>query len=61
MGWAGRQFYMRAWAALRHRTADMNTLIAVGTGAAFLYSVIATVAPGSSPRVALPPTSTTKR
>ena len=45
MGWAGRQFYVRAWAGLRHRTADMNTLIAVGTGAAFLYSVIATVAP----------------
>ena len=45
MGWAGRQFYVRAWAGLRHRTADMNTLIAVGTGAAFLYSVMATVAP----------------
>ena len=45
MGWAGRQFYARAWANLRHRTADMNTLIAVGTGAAFLYSVVATVAP----------------
>ncbi len=46
MGWAGRQFYVRAWKGLRHGTADMNTLIAVGTGAAALYSVIATVAPG---------------
>ena len=46
MGWAGRQFYTRAWANLRHGTSDMNTLIAVGTGAAFLYSVVATVAPG---------------
>ena len=46
MVWAGRHFYVRAWAALRHRAADMNTLIAVGTGAAFLYSVVATVAPG---------------
>ncbi|HET7458159.1 MAG TPA: heavy metal translocating P-type ATPase [Gemmatimonadaceae bacterium] len=46
MAWAGRHFYTRAWAALRHRAADMNTLVAVGTGAAFLYSVIATVAPG---------------
>ena len=45
MGWAGRQFYTRAWAALRRRTADMNTLIAVGTGAAFLFSAAVTVAP----------------
>jgi Cu+-exporting ATPase len=46
MAWAGGQFYVRAWKGLRHGTSDMNTLIAVGTGAAFLYSVIATVAPG---------------
>ena len=46
MLWAGRHFYTRAWAALRHHSADMNTLIAVGTGAAFLYFVVATVAPG---------------
>ena len=46
IGWAGRQFYTRAWTAFRHRTADMNTLIAVGTGAAFLYSLAATLAPG---------------
>ncbi len=45
MGWAGRQFYTRAWTAFRHRTADMNTLIAVGTGAAFVYSLAATIAP----------------
>ena len=45
MVWAGRHFYTRAWASFRHRTADMNTLIAVGTGAAFVYSVAATVAP----------------
>ncbi|MGH7617497.1 MAG: heavy metal translocating P-type ATPase [Gemmatimonadaceae bacterium] len=45
MGWAGRSFYQRAWVAFRHHVADMNTLIAVGTGAAFVYSVIATVAP----------------
>jgi P-type Cu+ transporter len=42
---AGRHFYTRAWSSFRHRSADMNTLIAVGTGAAWLYSVIATVAP----------------
>ena len=46
MAWAGRHFYTRAWASLRHRTADMNTLIALGTGAAFLFSAVATLAPG---------------
>ncbi|HEY7768362.1 heavy metal translocating P-type ATPase [Longimicrobium sp.] len=46
MGWAGRHFYTRAWAAFRHHSADMNTLIAVGTGAAFVYSLAATLAPG---------------
>jgi Cu+-exporting ATPase len=46
MGWAGRHFYVRAWVSFRHHAADMNTLIAVGTGAAFLYSAVATVAPG---------------
>jgi Cu+-exporting ATPase len=45
-GWAGRHFYVKAWSALRNRTADMNTLIALGTGAAFLYSAAITVAPG---------------
>jgi Cu+-exporting ATPase len=43
MGWAGRHFYSRAWAAFRHRSADMNTLIAVGTGAAFLFSLAVTL------------------
>jgi P-type Cu+ transporter len=42
--WAGRHFYTRAWTALRHGGADMNTLIAVGTGAAFGFSLVATVA-----------------
>jgi P-type Cu+ transporter len=45
MAWAGRHFYVRAWKGLRHRTADMNTLIAIGTAAAFAYSVAATYAP----------------
>ncbi len=44
--WSGRHFYTRAWAAFRHHSADMNTLIAVGTGAATLYSLVATFAPG---------------
>ncbi len=46
MAWAGRRFYVKAWAAARHRTADMNTLVALGTGAAFLFSGAATLAPG---------------
>lgn len=46
MTWAGRHFYTRAWAAFKHRAADMNTLVAVGTGAAFLYSAVATTVPG---------------
>ena len=45
MLWAGRHFYSRAWAAFRHHNADMNTLIAIGTGAAFVYSAIATFFP----------------
>jgi Cu+-exporting ATPase len=43
VGWAGRHFYSRAWTAFRHRSANMNTLIAVGTGAAFLFSLAATL------------------
>jgi Cu+-exporting ATPase len=43
--WVGIQFYKGAFAAARHRTSDMNTLIAVGTSAAYLYSVLATFFP----------------
>ncbi len=43
--WVGRQFYTGAIAAARHRTTNMNTLIAVGTSAAYIYSVIATFFP----------------
>jgi Cu+-exporting ATPase len=46
LGVGGGGYYRRAWAALTHRTADMNTLVALGTGAAFLYSAAATIAPG---------------
>jgi P-type Cu+ transporter len=52
--WAGRQFYKGAWSGLLHRSADMNTLIAVGTGAGYLYSVVATAAPGISTGAGLP-------
>src|SRR5438876_1880411 len=45
--WAGGQFYRGMWSGFKHRTADMNTLIGVGTGAAYLYSLAATVGPGA--------------
>jgi Cu+-exporting ATPase len=41
----GREFYAAAWNGLRHGTASMDTLVAVGTGAAFLFSLAATLAP----------------
>jgi Cu+-exporting ATPase len=43
--WAGLRFYKGAWGALKHRRADMNTLIAVGTSAAYFYSVVAVLFP----------------
>jgi len=43
--WAGREFFSGAWSAAKHRAADMNTLVAIGTLSAFAYSVVATVAP----------------
>ena len=43
--WVGWRFYKGAVAAARHRTSDMNTLIAVGTSAAYLYSILATFFP----------------
>ena len=39
--WAGRQFYTSAWNATKHRTTNMNTLIAVGTSTAYIYSTFA--------------------
>ncbi len=45
MIFAGRGFFFSAWNALRHKTADMNTLVAVGTGSAYLYSLLAVIVP----------------
>lgn len=47
--WSGSDFFTGAWAALKHRAANMNTLIALGTGAAWLYSTVAIVFPGIFP------------
>jgi P-type Cu+ transporter len=49
MLYAGWPIHRTGWLTLRNRTADMNTLITVGTSAAFLYSVLVTVAPGLLP------------
>ncbi len=43
--WCGQSFYRGAWKSLKRRGADMNTLIALGTSAAYFYSVFATVFP----------------
>ena len=43
--WAGRRFYTRAWSAVRARNAEMNVLVALGTGSAFLFSAAATLFP----------------
>jgi Cu+-exporting ATPase len=45
--WAGLRFYKGAWGALKHFRADMNTLIAVGTSAAYFYSVVAVIFPSA--------------
>jgi len=45
MFWAGSSFFINAWKALKRRTATMDTLVAVGTGTAYLYSLFPTVFP----------------
>ncbi|KRF20696.1 haloacid dehalogenase [Nocardioides sp. Soil797] len=47
--WAGWPFFVRGWASVRTRNLNMFTLIAMGTGVAWLFSVVATVAPGIFP------------
>lgn len=47
--WAGAPFFARGWNSLKTRHLNMFTLISIGVGAAFLYSLIATVAPGLFP------------
>lgn len=47
--WAAIPFFRRGWDSIRNRSPNMWTLIALGVGAAFLYSIVATVAPGLFP------------
>ena len=47
--WAGWPFFQRGWQSLVNRSLNMFTLIAMGTGAAWVYSMVATLAPGIFP------------
>ncbi|MFH1766277.1 MAG: heavy metal translocating P-type ATPase [Gemmatimonadota bacterium] len=49
MVYVGRRFFTGAWSALRHREANMDTLVALGTGSAWIYSTFAVVLPGLFP------------
>jgi Cu+-exporting ATPase len=51
MFYSGRRFFMLAVRSARHLTADMNTLVAVGTGAAYLFSTIVTFSPNALPGI----------
>jgi len=51
VGWAGRGIYVSAVRALRHGATNMNTLVSLGTGVAFVYSAYATIAPGPGRQV----------
>jgi Cu+-exporting ATPase len=55
LAYSGRHFFVGAWKGLKHRSADMNTLIATGTGAAYAYSAVATVAPDVFRRAGIEP------
>ena len=47
--WAGWPFYVRGWQSIQHRSPNMWTLISLGTGSAFIYSIVATLTPSSFP------------
>lgn len=49
MAYSGRQFFTGAWSAFKHHSADMNTLIALGTSAAWIYSTVALLVPSIFP------------
>ena len=51
--WAGSQFFTGMWDALKHRAANMHTLIAIGISAAFLYSIVAVAWPAIFPNPSL--------
>jgi Cu+-exporting ATPase len=52
--WAGRSIYASAWQAARHRSTNMTTLVALGTGVAWTYSTFVTLWPAQAERIGLP-------
>jgi Cu+-exporting ATPase len=52
--WAGRDVYRAAWTAAKHRSTNMNTLVALGTGVAYAYSAFVTLWPAVAERWGLP-------
>lgn len=53
LAWSGSQFFTGAWAALKHRQANMHTLIAIGISSAWLYSTVAVLFPDIFPSMEL--------
>ncbi len=53
LAWSGSQFFTGMWDALKHRAANMHTLIAIGISAAFLYSIVAVAWPDIFPKMSL--------
>jgi Cu+-exporting ATPase len=53
LAWSGSQFFTGLWDGLKHRSANMHTLIALGISAAYLYSVVAVAFPSLFPRMEL--------
>jgi len=51
VAWAGRGIYLDAWRALVHGSTNMNTLVSLGTGVAFAWSIYGTVLPGNGRQV----------
>jgi Cu+-exporting ATPase len=49
LAWSGSQFFISAWNGVRHHNTNMDTLVALGTGAAWVYSTVAVLAPGLFP------------
>ncbi len=49
IGWGGAPFFVRGWQSIQNRSLNMFTLIAIGAGSAFVYSVVATLAPSIIP------------
>jgi Cu+-exporting ATPase len=52
--WAGEDVYRAAWTAARHRSTNMNTLVALGTGVAYAYSAFVTLWPAAAERLGVP-------